>query len=462
VEKYFRKERVMKKRSFIKALACVLLAVLMILGCSCNGGGADSGAQEPELLVRALRTKVDAAKGGYLGIKDVEVVEINRDLVPDDYLIKTNEVVGRALLADIKAGDVIGESMLAEKKEASSGNISVSLAKKLGYVVITDYLEPNTGEDLSTMIQKVIDKNPRKTIFFPDGVYTIARPIMTSSNPQKAVSLHLSGFAVIKASDRWRGGADYMIQLGAIDETFTIDQTGSNYYMYGGIVDGNAKAKGIILEGGRETSIRQISIKNVTQGLKIAYNEVYGSNDCDFESLEIEGCYFPGSTGVHVDGLDNTLTDIRISGFEIGMHMTRAGNLMHNVHAVYEHRDKWDYNNSIGFLDSSGSNWMDGFHAEGFRVGFRLAGGALDMMNDCVASWPSSEATAQTAIVADGRFASVATNFKAEFGEDAECVFLQLGKEGGKGVIQYPIFDKSKVEDLSYMKHIVGKVIWNS
>jgi hypothetical protein len=84
------------------------------------------------------------------------------------------------------------------------------------------------------------------------------------------------------------------------------------------------------------------------------------------------------------------------------------------------------------------------------------------MMNDCVASWPSSEATAQTAIVADGRFASVATNFKAEFGEDAECVFLQLGKEGGKGVIQYPIFDKSKVEDLSYMKHIVGKVIWNS
>jgi hypothetical protein len=41
-------------------------------------------------------------------------------------------------------------------------------------------------------------------------------------------------------------------------------------------------------------------------------------------------------------------------------------------------------------------------------------------------------------------------------------MFLDFGAEGGKGIIQYPIFDKSKVEDLSYTKHLVGKVIWNS
>lgn len=452
----------MKKRTVIKVLAFVLLALTVLLSCSCNGGTEEVETEAPKLLVKALRAKVDAAAGKALGVKDVEVVEVERTLAPDDYLTKTNEIVGRVLLVDVKAGDVIGDSMLAAKKEVNTSNITIPLAKKLGFVVVTDYLEANTGENLTDKIQEIIDKNPRKTIFFPDGVYTIEKPIKTSSNPQKAVSLHLSSFAVIKASDRWRGGTDHMIQLGAIDETFSISQTGSNYYMYGGIIDGNRKANGIILEGGRETSIRQISMKNVIHGLKIAYNEAYGSNDCDFEAIDIEGCYFPGSVGVHVDGLDNTLTDIRISGFEIGMQLTRAGNLMHNVHAVYEQRDGWDYNNSIGFLDSSGSNWMDGFHAEGFRVGYKIRGGGLDMLNDCVASWTSSEATEQIAIVADGRLSSIVTSFKAEFGDNAKCIFLQLGSEGGKGVIQYPIFDKSKVEDLSYTKHLVGKVIWNS
>ena len=455
----------MKKRTVIRLLACVLLVAMAILGCSCNDAANDTegdATEAPKLLVRALRVKVDAAAGEFLGIKDVEVVEVERSLAPDDYLTATNEIVGRALLSDVKAGDVIGDSMLAAKKGTNKEEISIPLAKKLGFIVVTDYLEPNTGEDLSAKIQELIDKYPRKTIFFPDGVYTIARPIKTSSNPQKAVSLHLSGFAVIKASNSWKGGDDHMIQLGAIDETFTISQTGSNYYMYGGVIDGNRKAKGIILEGGRETSVRQISIKNVVQGLKIAYNEVYGSNDCDFEAIDIEGCYLPGSVGVHVDGLDNTLTDIRISGFEIGMQLTRAGNLMHNIHAVYKRGERMDYNNSIGFLDSCGSNWMDGFHAEGFRVAYRIKGGGLDMLNDCVASWSDPEATAQTAIMTDGRFSSIVTNFKAEFGEGASCMFLDLGAEGGKGVIQYPIFDKSKVNNTSYMNHLVGNVIWNS
>jgi hypothetical protein len=84
------------------------------------------------------------------------------------------------------------------------------------------------------------------------------------------------------------------------------------------------------------------------------------------------------------------------------------------------------------------------------------------MLNDCVASWSDPEATAQTAIMTDGRLSSIITNFKAEFGEGANCMFLDLGADGGKGVIQYPIFDKSKVNNTSYMNHLVGKVIWNS
>ena len=76
-------------------------------------------------------------------------------------------------------------------------------AKSLGYVVVTDYLEANTGKDVSDAIQKIINENPKRTIYFPDGEYVLAKPICTSGNPENAVALHLSNFATLKASDDW-------------------------------------------------------------------------------------------------------------------------------------------------------------------------------------------------------------------------------------------------------------------
>ena len=57
-------------------------------------------------------------------------------------------------------------------------------ANALGYVVVTDYLEANTGKDVSDAIQSIIDSNPMKTIYFPDGEYILAKPICTSGKPR--------------------------------------------------------------------------------------------------------------------------------------------------------------------------------------------------------------------------------------------------------------------------------------
>ena len=35
------------------------------------------------------------------------------------------------------------------------------------YVVVTDYVKPNTGEDVSDALQELILANPNRTIFFP-------------------------------------------------------------------------------------------------------------------------------------------------------------------------------------------------------------------------------------------------------------------------------------------------------
>jgi DnaD/phage-associated family protein len=71
------------------------------------------------------------------------------------------------------------------------------------YVVVTDYVKANTGEDVSDALQQLIFDNPHRTIFFPDGEYVIAKPICTSANPANAVTLMLSDFATIKAAEGW-------------------------------------------------------------------------------------------------------------------------------------------------------------------------------------------------------------------------------------------------------------------
>ena len=58
-----------------------------------------------------------------------------------------------------------------------------------GYVVVTDYVEANTGKDVSDAIQKIIDENPHRTIYFPDGEYILAKPICTPANGANAVNL---------------------------------------------------------------------------------------------------------------------------------------------------------------------------------------------------------------------------------------------------------------------------------
>ena len=65
------------------------------------------------------------------------------------------------------------------------------------FVLVTDYVKANSGEDVSDALQQIIMDNPRRVIFFPDGEYLISQPICTPANPENAVSLKLSNFAVI-------------------------------------------------------------------------------------------------------------------------------------------------------------------------------------------------------------------------------------------------------------------------
>ena len=56
-------------------------------------------------------------------------------------------------------------------------------AKDKGYVIVTDYLKADGKKDVSAAIQKIIDSNPNRTLYFPDGIYLISKPISTPADP---------------------------------------------------------------------------------------------------------------------------------------------------------------------------------------------------------------------------------------------------------------------------------------
>ena len=461
------KKRVLKK-IFICSV-CIILALCATVLCGCNNTEEQQteAPTEAPVLVKAVRVKNSMTEGTSVAAKDVEVVDIYSNELPEGYLTKTTEVSGRRLLVDVSAGQVLTDSMLEAKANNNAAenpeeDLGASEAREKGYVIITDYVNVITGVDLSADIQKVIDENPNSTIYFPDGVYYLNAPIMTSSDPAKAVSIYMSNFAIFKASPDWSDAEHHMVRLGAKDKSFDIDNVGSNYYFHGGMIDGSYVAKGISVEAGRETSVRYVSMKNVTQGLHIMYNEQCPTSNVDVQTVNIVGCYEPGSIGVLVDGYDNTLTNMRVASFQIAIKLTGARNMLRNLHMLWRYNNaKYDYKDSIGFWDTSAGNTYDICYPDNFATGFLMSGDTVSVYNNCYGYWYSStEGEPQVGFKSEGQFNSIIKHCRMDLREEKVAAYLVEGEAGGTGIIEYPIFPVGANEDLAYQKYLVGKVIW--
>jgi hypothetical protein len=134
------------------------------------------------------------------------------------------------------------------------------------FLAVTDFVPVNSGADVSDALQRLIDANPNRTLFFPDGEYLLAKPICTPADPRRSVALQLSTYAVIRAAESWES-PEAMIRLGGECPANDIRTPGSNYSLTGGILDGSGIAGGLSIDGGRETMVRDVSMKRVQTGL---------------------------------------------------------------------------------------------------------------------------------------------------------------------------------------------------
>ncbi len=320
------------------------------------------------------------------------------------------------------------------------------------YIIVTDTVAANSGADVSDEIQKIIDSNPNRTIYFPDGEYLVSQPILTPANPRKSVSLELSDFAVIKAIGEWQKG-EAVIQLGGKDPYNDTHTNGSNYALEGGVIDGSGVANGVSVNSGRETAIRNVSIKNTVVGIHIMYGANSGSADADVTGCNIIGTGKTDSTGIIVEGFDNTITNVRIGNIFTGVHLKASGNMLRNVHPLY-YSDYTDYQNSCGFLDENGNNWFDYCYSDQFAIGFRTTGYAAGIYNNCFCFWYSPDKDRHTAFKADKGFNSTLTNFKADFKDETpENVVLDVGAFDGTGKIENLSTNKKTVTDFTYLAY---------
>lgn len=331
------------------------------------------------------------------------------------------------------------------------------------FVIITDYVTPNTEEDVSEAIQSVIDANPNRTIYFPNGEYVISKPILTPADPLKSVSLELSNYAIIKAANNWSSD-EAMIRLGASSQKNDIYTPGSNYYLSGGIIDGNGKANGISIDGGRETRVENISIKNTVVGLHIKHGANSGSSDADISNVNIVGCASTNSIGVIIDGYDNTLSNMRIARVQVGVMLNAQGNFLRNIHPLYISENQLNsgtYKDSVGFFDKAGGNWFDICYSDQFSTGFWMNDKSNSIYDKCFCFWYTVHGP-QTGFRADGQFSGIIKSGKVVFHGDSPTeanAYISVKDNGGTGIIENPIFNESKTNNRTYSDYLVGKVL---
>ena len=332
---------------------------------------------------------------------------------------------------------------------------------ELGYVVVTDYIEANTGKDVSDAIQQIINDNPHKTIYFPDGEYVLAKPICTPADPTKAVSLELSCFAILKAAEGW-SDTEAMVRMGGIYPYNSIYILGSNYYFKGGIIDGSGVANGISIDSGRETLISHVSIKNTQIGVHVKRGANNGSSDADIEMVNVVGYNKPDSVGVLLEGYDNTIKNMRIAAIQTGILLKSAGNSLRDIHPLFIYGGSVDQSKSIAFDDQSwGNNWYSYCYGDELATGFRFKGGATPIFQHCFVMWYSTRGVKYVGFECEeGKFAATIGNANVALrGDCTNRAFLKVSEAGGLGIVENPTFILENCDDDTYKDYLVGHVI---
>lgn len=368
------------KKNFLRVITTIVMAFMLLSAVSCGvkssnqKNPATAPAPEGDTFIEVPIFTSDLEVGKKVTADKVTTKKINAKAVSDTMLTAVDEVVGKYTTVGVVAGDYAYKGKLSSKRPTESENTSDIEKTRNKYIDVALFIEPNTGEDVYDALQKLIDENTNRTIYFSDGEYIISKPLQTSGAALRSTSFYLSDNAVIKAADNWKGGDDALVRMGIGDSNTenNITLNGSNFHFIGGILDGNGKARGISLLGGRESLVSKVKIINATVGLHIGKGVNSNSSDMDVEDVDIIG-NGGDSVGIVVEGFDNNFVDVRISNVKIGVDAKAKGNFYRGVSVKLDDPtdSRIDYESTVGFICYE-ANWFYSCSSENMATGFRL------------------------------------------------------------------------------------------
>ena len=438
------------------ALICVIIAmVASAVSCTTEKKEEESTKAPKPTTIEIPVFADDVAFGQKITSDKVTTATVSISALSSTMVTSVDEVVGMYASAPLYKGDFAYKGKLANKRPTESLDVSEIEKTRNKFIDVSPIIKPNSGLDVYAALQKLIDNNTHRTIYFPDGEYIISKPLMTSAAAPSSTSFYLSDNAVIKASDDWKGGNDALIKLGAAEAKNEIKIAGSNYYFIGGILDGNGKAKGISLDSGRESLVSKVKIINATVGIYIPEGVNNKSSDMDIEDIDIIGC---GSTskGIVAIGLDNNFTDIRISNVRIGVENS-GGNFFRGV-SVRLDTDQLKttaYEGTTAFTNV-GVGWFYSCSSENMQTGFVLNGSSTPMVKDFSIRWTEARG-AQTAFTSNSAFSAYCSNGIIDFFDDStENSILKATTGSKRGILLDVIADTELCDEENY------KNIWVS
>ena len=396
-------------------------------------------------LVDVVILKKKIIKGQKLKTSDLKVVELSPENLPINVITDRSFVNGKYALCDLYEGDyIIGEWLVDDKAKIPYSHLVKKEIECVedDYIIVTDFLKANTGEDLCVPLQELIDKNPGRTLYFPDGEYVISRSLLTTSEPSESTSFHFSSSAVLKAADYWESGGSHsaLIRLGAYKKVNNINMPGSNFFVMGGIFDCGGIADGIAIDAGRETLIKDVVIVNSHYGIYVTQGTNGSSSDTDIDDVTVIGNGKFNSVGVCFAGDDNTITNARISNVGTGMmlsnHTFVSSCTVENVPGM---------KNTIGF-SIGGNVHMSDCVSINFDTAFNIISSAKGCVKQCTALWTNDESEKRIAFSV-GRLQMLMLGCRAEFFDgNCENIFLDAIEDGSGGVVA-PSFDASLISE---------------
>lgn len=241
------------------------------------------------------------------------------------------------------------------------------------------------------IIQSLIDNNPHKTLFFPDGTYLISEPINIETGNDNQVNIIFSQNAILKTNET----IDSLIEVGKNEGSYNRYAEGFKVTIEGGILDATNTTQGLLLTANQKnTNIKDLTIINVeTYGIYIDRGiNTSVSSDALIENVTINGKGSDiGGTGIYLYGMDNKIINSRINRCKTGFFIN-GGNYIENSHILAGFSTQLPQSSNlsdiIGFkFDGYGTSFISNSYSDTMTTGVEIVKNADVIISGLEFGW---------------------------------------------------------------------------